>query len=173
MLYWTLLPLLLVAAGDLANQPVVSEAVDMIELNHFHDAQGRAVYDQVIFYEWSASRQVFHVRAWCLVEKDKPLAKQPVFSNASRLTTVRYYDAESKIERSVSSRIYRETWTQYDPERTNKRLLDESERMALYRPEAGQPSSDSPAAVQASTVPPPPVRPNVSVAMTDSQRPNP
>ena len=50
--------------------PVVSEApsitrqqVDLIELNHYIDEDGREVFRQLIFYDWSKSYKRFHVRA--------------------------------------------------------------------------------------------------------------
>ncbi len=54
----------------------VSESVDLIELNHFYDRQGRHVYDQVIFYERLASTGQYRVRAWCLVEDRESLNRR-------------------------------------------------------------------------------------------------
>jgi len=32
---------------------VAREQVDLVELNHFYDEQGRLVFDQLIFYDWA------------------------------------------------------------------------------------------------------------------------
>ena len=54
------------------------ESVDLIEVNHFYDEHGRLVFDQVIFYDWSAGDARYNVRAWRLV-------KNPVAASAARL----------------------------------------------------------------------------------------
>ena len=41
--------------------------VDLIELNHFMDEEGREVFQQVIFYDWCKVNKRFHVRAWRLI----------------------------------------------------------------------------------------------------------
>ncbi len=104
------------------------ESVDLIELNHFHEEEGRHVYDQLIFYEWSPSQAKYHVRAWCLVEP-KEFSKLPTEINGR--TVVRWYDKDQQIDRRVSSPLYRETWTQVDPERANKKILPENQRTQL------------------------------------------
>lgn len=108
----------------------ISERVDLIELNHFYDDLGRHAYDQVIFYEWSPDYCRFHVIAWCLVED---LSRMPVKVPGSGEYAVRWYDRDSKIQREVRSKTYRETWSQVDPERANKKLIEEKYRISLLR----------------------------------------
>ena len=126
-----LLPLLLMAAGAGGGTTVLRESVDLIELNHFYDDLGRHAYDQVIFYEWSSEHCRYHVIAWCLVEDDT--ARLPVQLPGGRDTLVRWYDRDVKRFREVRSELYRETWTQTDPERENKKVLDEKDRISLLR----------------------------------------
>ena len=133
MIYWTILPLFLVALGDLDVSSTVHENVDLIELNHFHDEQGRHVYDQVIFYEYSQSTAQHLVRAWCLLEPSELISRRPTHSHHDDRYHVRWFDPDQNIRRHISSTQYRETWTQTDPERINKRVLDERNRTALYR----------------------------------------
>ena len=45
------------------------EKVDLIEVNHFYDEQGKLVLDQLIFYDWSPADGRFQVRAWRLLKK--------------------------------------------------------------------------------------------------------
>ena len=101
------------------------------KLNHFYDDLGRHAYDQVIFYEWSPDYRRFHVIAWCLVENDT--SRIPIREAGSRDYVTRWYDRDSKIQREVRSKLYRETWSQVDPERANKRLIEEKYRVSLLR----------------------------------------
>lgn len=107
------------------------ERVDLIELNHFFDDLGRPAYDQVIFYEWSPDYQRFHVIAWCLV--DEELHRMPSKVHGRGGYAVRWYDRDARIDREVKARLYRETWTQVDPERANKKWIDEKYRISLLK----------------------------------------
>ncbi len=127
-----LLPLMLSVSGYSPHSGgSLRERVDLIELNHFYDDLGRHAYDQVIFYEWSPDFCRFHVIAWCLVEED--LNRMPLRQAGSGDVAVRWYDRDAKIKREVRSKLYRETWSQTDPERANKELIDEKYRVSLMR----------------------------------------
>lgn len=125
-----LLPLLLWASGPSDDNPTLRESVDLIELNHFYDDLGRHTYDQVIFYEWSVEYSRYHVLAWCLVEED---SRMPVYLPGGREVQVRWYDRDVKRTREVRSKLFRESWTQTDPERENKKLLEEKYRRTLLK----------------------------------------
>ena len=88
------------------------EYVDLIELNHFYDQQGRLVYDQVIFYERAPENERFQVRAWCLVEDREDLNRRPVKNYQTQLYQVDWYDTDQRVLRKVTSRHFRESWTQ-------------------------------------------------------------
>lgn len=120
------------AITSTGKSPVIREEVDLIEVNHFHDDLGRHVYDQVIFYGWCKSKGDYHVRAWCLL--DDP-SRWPVKNHKSGYWHVYWYDRDQRVQREVFAKHYNETWTQVDPERINKRLLDEKFRTGLHRPE--------------------------------------
>jgi hypothetical protein len=125
--------LLMMTVSESSASTVCIEEVDLIELNHFHDCLGRHVYDQVIFYEWSAEMQRYHVRAWCLVEDREPVSRRPTRSYSDNRYHVRWYDRDQNLSRRISSQHYRESWTQIDPERANKKLLDERLRTSLVK----------------------------------------
>ncbi len=124
---------LLTALGEPPASSACTEEVDLIELNHFHDCLGRHVYDQVIFYEWSDELQRYHVRAWCLVEDREPVSRRPTRSYTDNRYYVRWHDRDQNLNRRISSQHYRESWTQIDPERANKKLLDERLRTSLVK----------------------------------------
>jgi hypothetical protein len=113
--------------------PVVEEHVDLIELNHFYDHQGRHVYDQVIFYERAADTGKFQVRAWCLVEDRDALNRRPIKNVSTQLYQVDWYDNDQKLMRKLSSRLFRESWSQVDPERADKKHHDERSRILLVQ----------------------------------------
>src|SRR5580765_6538688 len=59
--------------GTNPTENVVFDRVDMMEVNHFYDEHGRLVFDQVIFYDWSAADSHYHVRAWRLLKNPTQL----------------------------------------------------------------------------------------------------
>ena len=111
----------------------VDEYVDLIELNHFFDQQGRLVYDQVVFYERAPETGKFQVRAWCLVEDREYLNRRPVKNQETELYQVDWFDTDQRLLRKITSRLYRESWTQVDPERSNKKFHDERLRISLVQ----------------------------------------
>ncbi len=126
------LPMMIFAAGPSPNsRGEIKERVALIELNHFYDDQGQHAFDQVIFYEWSPDFRRFHVIAWSLVEGD--LHRLPIKVPGSNDYRVQWYDRDAKVNRQVLAELFRETWSQDDPERANKRLIDEKYRLCLMR----------------------------------------
>lgn len=98
----------------------VSEHVDMIELNHYYDSAGRLVYDQVIAWEHSPETGRFNVRAWRMAETDYPIRINGI---------VRF----AKSDVLIHSRLYRESWTQHDPERENGKRFCNCDRIDLVK----------------------------------------
>lgn len=124
------------AGSSSANRPVIRERVDLIELNHFIDEDGREVFRQVIFYEWSEPQRRFHVRAWRLVKSEDQIPKRRW--NPRRVECTWHDDG---YLRQVWAPNLRETWTQRDPERVNRQYLPEDQRVPLKVPEAVQVAS--------------------------------
>ena len=111
----------------------VSEFVDCIELNHFYDARARLVYDQVVFYEWTPTTGKFQVRAWCLVDDREQLNRRPIKNEETGIYESEYLDTNTRLIRRIRSRLFRESWSQLDPERENKRVHPESLRIELVK----------------------------------------
>ncbi len=126
-----LLPIILMTFGQSDGSSVLRESVDLIELNHFYDDLGRHTYDQVIFYEWSPEFSRYHVIAWCLVEDDQ--TRLPTRLPGSGEAQVRWFDRDIKRYREVRSKLFRETWSRVDPERDNKKVLEEKYRVSLLK----------------------------------------
>ena len=101
--------------------------VDMIELNHYLDQDGREVFRQLVFYDWSPQHKRFHVRAWRLIKKPSQLPQ--------RRWVPRHYETkwiEDGVLRTVQSPTMQETWTRRDPERVNRKFLSEDKRVPLW-----------------------------------------
>jgi hypothetical protein len=118
--------ILLIAAAILpVTDTVLRDACDLIEVNHFFDDQGRLVFDQAIFYDWSAGDSRYNVRAWRLVKHSSQLPQREWPSGYSAL----WQDGE--VTRRVWLQAIRETFTQYDPELLEREVLPKEKRREL------------------------------------------
>jgi hypothetical protein len=108
-----------------------SEYVDLIELNHLYNPKGQLVFDQVIFYEQALETGRFQVRAWCLVDDREIPNRRPVKNYSTSRYQVDWFDVDKRLTRRITSRLFRESWTQIDPERDDKKLHDERLRVGL------------------------------------------
>jgi hypothetical protein len=121
--------LVIAVSGDGAKDSATNrQRVDLIELNHFVDQEGREVFRQLIFYDWSSTHRRYHVRAWRLV-KDASQLPQRRWDPAIYQCT--WHDDHQL--RQVWSPAFRETWSQKDPERANREILPEDQRVPLWR----------------------------------------
>ena len=87
---------------------VIRDECDLIELNHCYDEKAEKRFDQVIFWEWDCDRSTHRVVDF----------RMNVSVRIDRIGDdwrVRFADGETR--REVRATSYRETWTQYDPER--------------------------------------------------------
>lgn len=107
-------------------EDVIRESVDLIELNHFYDEHGRLVFDQVIFYDWSAADCRYNVRAWRLVKNP---AQLPQRDWAKGCYSAMWQDGEQL--RQVQAKSFSETWTQYDPELLERQIAPVANRRGL------------------------------------------
>ncbi len=115
------------APGTQGESQVISQSVDLIELNHFVDREGREVFRQILFYDWSVTHHRYIVRAWRLVKTESQVPRR-------RWAPERYecvWHDEGKL-RKVTAPAFNETWTQYDPERENRKLVAEDQRRPLH-----------------------------------------
>ncbi len=108
-------------------QLVSERSVDLVELNHFIDENGREVFRQVVFYDWSKRHRRFHVRGWRLIKTASQLPKR---SHVPNRYVTQWIDNGSL--RRVHASQLRETWTQHDPERQNRKFLPEDKRRPLW-----------------------------------------
>jgi hypothetical protein len=105
--------------------PVIEDRVDLIEVNHFYDADAKHVFDQIIFYDWCDSTCRFQVRAWRMVKRSSQFPGR--WGDSFRTSWVE----GGETMRKVTAKAMRETWTQYDPELIERDVLPVSERKEL------------------------------------------
>src|SRR4030095_15857088 len=119
---------LIVVLGLNPTEDVSREKVDLMEVNHFHDEQGRSVFDQVIFYDWSPEHSRYMVRAWRLVKNPTQLPERD-WRDGGYLAVLR----DGEVVRGVQAASMRETWTQYDPELAEREFLPKERRKELRK----------------------------------------
>lgn len=121
--------------GGAGSDPTESNPrqVDMIELNHYIDEDGREVFRQLVFYDWSPRHKQFHVRAWRLIKKPSQLPQRRWVPSQYETKWI-----ENGTVRIVQSKTMQETWTRRDPERVNRQLLPEDKRVPLWSKSATQ-----------------------------------
>lgn len=106
---------------------VVRDSCDLIELNHFYDDQGRLVFDQVIFWDWSDDEGRYNVRAWRLVKNPTQLPQRDW--NGGGYSAL-WIDGEQTLRR-VHCAAFTESWTQHDPELAEREFLSAERRRPL------------------------------------------
>lgn len=104
---------------------VCRESVDLAEVNHYYDEQGRLVFDQVIFWDWDHDCCRHQVVAWRLVKHPSLMPYRDWRGGWS----VTFVDGETL--RDVSAPAFRETWTQHDPELEERQTLPKEKRREL------------------------------------------
>jgi hypothetical protein len=108
-------------------EDVACDELDLIEINHFYDEQGRLVFDQVIFYDWSPVESRYNVRAWRLLKSPAQMPRR----NWNRDDFVAVWH-DGDVLRKVRAKAVRETWTQYDPELVAREHLPKEKRRELH-----------------------------------------
>ena len=122
--------LLLVLSAIVASTPrdeATVDRVDLVELNHCFDEYGRPAIDQLIFYDWCTTECRFQVRAWRLLKTPAQMPRPDVSGGYM----IRWQDGA--VLRQIYAKQFRETWTQYDPELTEREFLPKDKRRDLRK----------------------------------------
>lgn len=132
--------LILAFCGVGGGLPPITQSTDMVELNHKYSEQGNHTFSQVIFWERIPATGKYRVRDWVLVEMQESLNRIPIRRNGVWETAfVRdgiYYD--------VRSNLFRESWTQTDPEIEDAKKWPKDQRRPLSRPGVKIPDDNQP-----------------------------
>jgi hypothetical protein len=118
--------LLVTTMALVPHTPLVADRADVVEVNHYYDERGSAVFDQLIFWDWWDSESDYRVFAWRLL---KSAAQEPLRDWQRGGYTVRWLDGN--VLREVRSGSIRETWTQFDPEVQDRDILPPHRRRGL------------------------------------------
>lgn len=119
----------LLAISIVPQSEVITEAVDLIEVNNFFDGQGRKVYTQIVFFDFDEVAGRHQVVDWRLMRP----GLRPVRSGG--IYVVRWNDTQTAdVRRCVYAASFRETWTQRDIEVDEREKLPKEKRRGLAKP---------------------------------------
>lgn len=105
---------------------MLRDVVDVIEVNHVYDDDGRPVFTQVIFWDWWMSASRYHVRTWRMVKEAVQLPRRDHVHGGY---VAQWLDGQTL--RAVHALGIRETWTQYDVEMLERETLPVEQRSPL------------------------------------------
>lgn len=109
------------ALATVPHETVLHDSADLIEVNAYFDEDGRAVFTQLIFYDWTDG--AYRVFAWRMVKHPRCV---PVY-DAARGCYVSLM-REGELIRQVTAPSVRWTWTQHDPEVADRQFLGKCQR---------------------------------------------
>lgn len=118
---------------------VTVDEVDLVEVNHFYDDQGRLVFDQVIYYDWSPAQHRYQVRDWRLLKTPSQIPVRD-WRDGGYVSEWEDFKQRNGLRR-VRSKSVRETWTQFDPELVEREFLAQEKREELTRIPVASPVS--------------------------------
>ncbi len=143
---------------------VTVDQVDLTEVNHFYDDQGRLVFDQVIYYDWSAAHGRYQVRDWRLLKTPTQVPLRD-WRDGGYVSEWEDFKQRNGLRR-VKSKSVRETWTQHDPELVEREFLAQEKRAELTRIPVASPSLSSRRGVRSTSPSLPRSEPNTYQAAT-------
>ena len=115
--------------GNSGQETAACEWVDAVEINHCFNAEGKHVFDQLIFYDCSPDGGRPQIRDWRLIKRCRPIPQRDHSLGSYRLVWV-----DGDILREVRARTFCETWTTFDPELAAREQHPQHQRKELYRP---------------------------------------
>lgn len=128
-----MLTMLLIATFGLSSRTETASC-DLIEVNHFYNADNKLQFRQLIFYDWNPEYNRHDIvtldgsSCFIIVPEDDVLNYWP--SKQGDLYIVQL----DKQRRKIRAKMFIETWTQYDREVAKRHLVNPSDRRALFPP---------------------------------------
>jgi hypothetical protein len=110
----------------LPSEQIACDRVDLVEVNHVYDAQGKPVLVQAVFYDFRPQQGDYQVRSWRLLKTDD---QRPHRDFRRGDWVMMFHDGG--LMREVRAGAFRETWTQYDVERWERERLPQEHRVGL------------------------------------------
>lgn len=115
--------------------PAAVVTVDIVEVNHFYNDEGRPVWCQAIFWEWEPVDSEYHARDWVFVDQ-KPFADVKRRPDGGAVVYVPSEVPGGQVVREIRGRLYRESWTQFDREAADRYRSPWWPRWSLWRERA-------------------------------------
>ena len=125
--------LLALFPGD---KQVVTDRVDVIELNYFLNEVGAINFAQVIFWEWDSASRRFRVVDFHILEQDTEHIWPAKMS--SGLYVYFWWDSRAGTCRRIVAPYFYTTVTREDPEMKDRDKWPKDERRELRPPPAGR-----------------------------------
>lgn len=116
-----------VCLGIILRVPVLFDPVDVIEVNHVLDANYEETLVQLIFWNLSPTGYM-EIVAWRLHNGS---GHDPRLNYRTGRYTVRMVD--KGVVRVITGKAFVETWTQYDPELSDRHAHPQAGRLGLTR----------------------------------------
>lgn len=124
------MPFVLLLILTLPNETIVENTFDLIELNHYYNDEGKRVFSQYMMCDWSNEKKTFVCQIWLMQGED---VSHELTLNGVELLL---WDPKSKRRlHRIRAPAFTETWTQFDREVENRKILSPNERKGLVIPE--------------------------------------
>lgn len=107
------------ALGDARPDYIPEDRVDVCELNHVYNKDGKHTFSQWIFWSWCWHHHGHVVVDWKWAHDSQTMPRRWVMVKEGEKTCV------------VRARSWRETWSQYDREIYDRRRVPQHERRGL------------------------------------------
>ena len=117
----------LVVAGS-APDEVITDHVDLVEVNFCYDDRGHPMIQQLIFYDWCPVSRCYRVRDFRLLETVEHL---PHRVRGGRTYVVTWFDERDGVARRVIAKAVRTTYTRHDPEMVERDRFPKDMRREL------------------------------------------
>jgi hypothetical protein len=117
-----------------ANRTAIADSVDVIEINHYLNAAGETLLDQIIFWDFCPCRARYVVRSWRSLKSPSQIP----YRAAEKFEVCWRDNRDGCVLRKVRANSVRETWTDYDPETANQEVVDRNCRRELSVPPRSQ-----------------------------------
>ena len=93
---------------------------ELVEINHCHTSEGQPQFVQLIGWDWSPDRRVWDAQQWILVQD---------WDRQSHTVTAQQVNG---LPVTVRCRLFRETWTMFDPEVFNRQFFKTRFRREIW-----------------------------------------
>lgn len=132
--------LLVVLGNPVPWKSPVREYVHLLELNHKFDHKGHNTFSQLIIWERLPQNGKYVVRDWSILDSRESLSGFPVRNDKTGIYESSF--VKNGVYYELRSRLYRESFTQKDPEVENAKVWPKHLRKLLENTEVREDESN-------------------------------